>query len=340
MEGEEIRRLREELGVSQKELARRLQVAHSTVNRWENGLSSPAGEVLARLHRLSRFKEFLSVGRLVPLADLVKEPPVPGNGLPPWHEGSDSVEPGHLSLLVAPPRCGKTFTALRWSYKACVKHGIPVFYVVTHWTAGQTARLLERAVAAPEPGVAKAGGLTFAEPGPAGTTPLDPTRPFSLFLHDGRDLMGLLEELSLRIGDSERSLVVFDWLQNLDDGQEPGPRVEERERRVLRELKMWAVQQRAYALVVASQRGANACDAASFPHLFELADSITTGAVKHLKRRRVEFSYQDLQRGLEAAFAVELGRGRDSAPEEADDDPPIRRGLRGLADRAPPETPS
>ena len=42
MEGDEIRTLREELGVSQQELARRLQVAHSTVNRWENGHIEPS----------------------------------------------------------------------------------------------------------------------------------------------------------------------------------------------------------------------------------------------------------------------------------------------------------
>lgn len=340
MEGEEIRKLREELGVSQKELARRLQVAHSTVNRWENGLSSPAGEVLARLHRLARFKEFLSVGRLVPLAEALKDPPVPGNGLPPWHDGSDAVEPGHLSVLVAPPRCGKTFAALRWSYKACVKHGVPVYYVVTHWTAAQTTRLLERAVGSPEPGVPKAGGLAFTEAAPGTAMVLEASRPFSLFLHDGRDLMGLLEELSLRIGDAERALVVFDWLQNLDDGADPGMRIDERERRVLRELKMWAVQQRAYALVVCSQRGATTCDPASFPHLFELADSLSTGAIKHLKRRRVEFAFQDLQRGLEAAFAIELARAGTGPADEGDDDPPIRRGLRGLAERPPPETPS
>ena len=36
-----IKAIREQLGISQRELARELGIAFSTVNRWENGLFEP-----------------------------------------------------------------------------------------------------------------------------------------------------------------------------------------------------------------------------------------------------------------------------------------------------------
>ena len=41
-----IKAIREQLGISQRELARELGIAFSTVNRWENGLFEPT--VMAR----------------------------------------------------------------------------------------------------------------------------------------------------------------------------------------------------------------------------------------------------------------------------------------------------
>ena len=47
--GQRIRERREELGLSQAELARRLGVSQSTVGNYEAGISSPNGENLLRL---------------------------------------------------------------------------------------------------------------------------------------------------------------------------------------------------------------------------------------------------------------------------------------------------
>jgi Predicted transcriptional regulator len=41
-----VKAIREQLGISQRELARELGIAFSTVNRWENGLFEPT--VMAR----------------------------------------------------------------------------------------------------------------------------------------------------------------------------------------------------------------------------------------------------------------------------------------------------
>lgn len=49
--GENIRKARKAAGVSQKELAERLQVYQKDISRWENGERSPSIEVFARICR-------------------------------------------------------------------------------------------------------------------------------------------------------------------------------------------------------------------------------------------------------------------------------------------------
>jgi transcriptional regulator with XRE-family HTH domain len=288
MDGDSIRELREELGVSQQELARRLQVAHSTVYRWENGQSTPSGRVLARLLRLKRLKEFQNEGLLLSLSDLKAYEDAAINGLPPWHPQGDHIEPGHLSVVVSPPRCGKTLTALRWALEATRLHGVPIFYVSTHWTPVQTLHHLEKATES------------------LGRDGLDSELPFHVFQHDGKDMASLLEELSHRMGEVSGAFVVIDWLQNLDYVERSFAYMELLERQLLRDLKLWAARQRVYVLVIASQRGISRCDIEQFPHFFELADSISVGSVQELRRRRVEFLYTDLHRGGGETFHFEL----------------------------------
>ena len=52
MNGEKIRALREQTGISQSELARRLGVTRSSVNAWESGLSAPTAIYLVELSKL------------------------------------------------------------------------------------------------------------------------------------------------------------------------------------------------------------------------------------------------------------------------------------------------
>lgn len=313
MEAEDIVRLREELGVSQAELAHRLEVPQATVDRWETGLSTPTGAVLGRLQRLLRFKDFQSDGRLISLrallgGEVTEEEP---EGLPPWHEDADHVPSGHLSLIVSPPRCGKTLTALRWAYKTCRAHTIPTYYVSTHWSPLQTLRHLES-------GVEDGDGL-------------DPNLPFQVFQHDGKDLLGLLEELSHSIpGDAGPVFVVVDWLQNLDYVGERFRTEDAKERQLLRDLKTWSTKQKAYVLAIASQRGIATCDQATFPHFFELADSISVGGFLHLKRRQVEFQYQDLHQGGAISFTYDLPEGKGAAPKGRRPHSGPHRALRGV----------
>ena len=51
MIGENIRRARKAAGVSQKELAERLQVHQKDISRWENGAHVPSLEVFAKICR-------------------------------------------------------------------------------------------------------------------------------------------------------------------------------------------------------------------------------------------------------------------------------------------------
>lgn len=52
MISEKIKQLRETNGLSQAELARRLDVTRSSVNAWESGLSTPTVQYVAAMSRL------------------------------------------------------------------------------------------------------------------------------------------------------------------------------------------------------------------------------------------------------------------------------------------------
>lgn len=47
--GNRIKRLRKELGISQKELAERIGVSNSRVSNWEQGINRPDADILAKL---------------------------------------------------------------------------------------------------------------------------------------------------------------------------------------------------------------------------------------------------------------------------------------------------
>lgn len=49
--GERIRKYREEMGISQKELAQRLGVSNSRVSNWEQGINRPDANILADICR-------------------------------------------------------------------------------------------------------------------------------------------------------------------------------------------------------------------------------------------------------------------------------------------------
>ena len=51
MIGENIRKARKAAGVSQKELAERLQVYQKDISRWDNGDRTPTLEVFAKIFR-------------------------------------------------------------------------------------------------------------------------------------------------------------------------------------------------------------------------------------------------------------------------------------------------
>ena len=51
MTGENIRKARKAAGVSQKELAERLQVYQKDISRWENGERTPTMEVFTKICR-------------------------------------------------------------------------------------------------------------------------------------------------------------------------------------------------------------------------------------------------------------------------------------------------
>lgn len=54
MIGDKIKELRERSGISQSELAKRLNVTRSSVNAWEGGLSAPTAAYLVELAKLFR----------------------------------------------------------------------------------------------------------------------------------------------------------------------------------------------------------------------------------------------------------------------------------------------
>lgn len=47
----DIKKLREDMGLTQERLARELDISFSTVNRWENGKSRPKGVFLRALEQ-------------------------------------------------------------------------------------------------------------------------------------------------------------------------------------------------------------------------------------------------------------------------------------------------
>ena len=47
--GNRIKRLRKELGISQKELAERIGVSNSRVSNWEQGINRPDADILSKL---------------------------------------------------------------------------------------------------------------------------------------------------------------------------------------------------------------------------------------------------------------------------------------------------
>lgn len=47
--GSRIKRLRKELGISQKELAERIGVSNSRVSNWEQGINRPDADILSKL---------------------------------------------------------------------------------------------------------------------------------------------------------------------------------------------------------------------------------------------------------------------------------------------------
>lgn len=54
MTAERIKTLREQAGMSQEKLAKRLGITRSSVNAWEMGISTPSTQYIAELARLFR----------------------------------------------------------------------------------------------------------------------------------------------------------------------------------------------------------------------------------------------------------------------------------------------
>jgi len=69
---EEIKELRQKLGLTQEEFGRLLGVGFATVNRWENGKAEPKGPVEEVLWKLKLLLEEAEKGRGFTLDDIVK----------------------------------------------------------------------------------------------------------------------------------------------------------------------------------------------------------------------------------------------------------------------------
>lgn len=54
--GEKVKQVREELKLSQEEMAKALGVSFATINRWENGHNHPTYEALQRFEKFCRGK--------------------------------------------------------------------------------------------------------------------------------------------------------------------------------------------------------------------------------------------------------------------------------------------
>lgn len=66
----DIKKIREKRGISQKELAAKLNVSPSTVSQWENGLRNPS---LVNVKRMSNILHNPMVGATVAVAVSVEE---------------------------------------------------------------------------------------------------------------------------------------------------------------------------------------------------------------------------------------------------------------------------
>ena len=77
MIGTRIKALREDAGMSQAELARKLSISRSSVNAWESGLSAPTAIYIIELAKLfhcsSDFILCIDEGRTINLAGLTEE---------------------------------------------------------------------------------------------------------------------------------------------------------------------------------------------------------------------------------------------------------------------------
>lgn len=63
MIAERIRALREQAGMTQSELARRLSITRSSVNAWEMGISAPSTQYLIRLAEIFQVSTDYLLGR-------------------------------------------------------------------------------------------------------------------------------------------------------------------------------------------------------------------------------------------------------------------------------------
>lgn len=54
--GEKVKKVREELKLSQEEMAKALGVSFATINRWENGHTHPTYETLQRFEKFCSSK--------------------------------------------------------------------------------------------------------------------------------------------------------------------------------------------------------------------------------------------------------------------------------------------
>jgi putative transcriptional regulator len=62
-----VKRVRSQLGISQEALAHELRVSFATVNRWENGKTTPFK--LARMQFDAFCEKMINLGKLKPLGD-------------------------------------------------------------------------------------------------------------------------------------------------------------------------------------------------------------------------------------------------------------------------------
>jgi len=71
MTGEQVKAIRQGLGLSQEQFAQTLGVSYTTVNRWERGHTQPTGTALQMLMAFSRAGEQQNIGDVVAKALVV-----------------------------------------------------------------------------------------------------------------------------------------------------------------------------------------------------------------------------------------------------------------------------